>query len=712
VKRVLLVLGLSGFGALVAATVLPPGVVLTLAIFCAAAGIMGLCLPAVRRRSLAYGAGLLAASVALCLFAQKEFSDYRPTVAKAGQTVWIEATVAETPSVTADRMNAGIEVTAGDLTPGTRIYFGMTWRDGAPSIGDVVTGTVRLSEADPTPSEPMTYGYSKASGVYLSAWEETEGAVTVTPADPAVGCGWMEDASDRLRAIRDSVNDLLTGDLPPDVRGLVSAVCLGRRSELSDSVTAAFRKSGVSHLLVVSGLHVSFVSMGLYAALRRLRLRRRTASVAALIAMLVFGALVGWRASVVRSCVLIASLLIGRCFRRPADSVNSLGGGLLVLWLVDPYCVYDLGLWLSFGATAGLIFLYPWMWRYVSKARLLSRKDSVLSTGLRGAAKVLCVSLSASLPTCPLVAFFYGEISLVSPLTNLLTVWVAAWLLYLAGFSLLFSPLGLGSLLSVPTAALSRYLLWVTRTLAGWNGAVWNTRDSYVQLWILGALLLLGLGWRLRRGRGLRMAAAIAVIVLCAGTLIQTVRMQGVTALSAYNRFGSVAVAAQIDGGNTVLAVSGNGQSWKAALRLLDARGVSAVDEVIVTDPGAFSATEWKAFDESVAVGRYFLTVFEPDTAARLMTGDTPVMLTPGDDEPTGAWRWNAEEKTLTLTFGDSRAVLTPKLENDFSIPERADTLTLAMTAYDRQPLTGDGSTPAPGQRQVWYTRGEGDWKS
>ena len=710
-KRVLLTLGASGFAALVLATALPPTIGIGLSLFCLVAGVFALCLPSVRRHSRAYAAGLLAAGVALCLFEAKEISDYRTVTALAGQTVWIEAEITDTPSVSGDQLTSEVRVLSGDLKPGTRLFYGMSWEDEPPLVGAIVTGTVWLSEADRTISEPMSFIRGKATGIYLTAWPQSDGSTAIAPADPNAERDWAWRLSARLRNLRESVNTALTDGLPSDARAVVSAVCLGRRSGLTGEVVDSFRQSGVSHLLVVSGLHVSFVAMGLYAALRRLKVRRRTASIVALIGLVLFACLVGWHASVVRSCVLIASLLLGRCFRRPADNLNSLGGGLLVLWLFDPFCVYDLGLWLSFGATIGLIFLFPWMWRHLSKTRLLSRTDSLWAIYLRGAAKVVCVSLSASLPTCPLVAFFYGEVSLVSPLTNLLTVWVAALLLYLSALTGLFSAIGLGfavNVLAVPTAALTRYLLWVTRTLSGWSGAVWNTRSPYVQVWILGTGLLLWLGWRLWRGRGFRMAAALCVIILCAGTLLHTVRMQGVTTLTAYNRYGHVAVAAQKDG-RTVVAVSGRPQSWKAARRLLDACGVLTADEVIVTDPTCYPAGEWADFDTRVSVGRYWLTSLEPDTAARLLNGRAPVSLVPADPA-FGEWRWDADTKTLNMTFGDSRVALCAS-PADFEETIQPDTLTLAMTVHAWQELTDADDTPVSGRRQAWYTRGQG-WQT
>ena len=721
-KRVLLVVGLCGFGALVAATVLSPDAVIGLALLCLIAGILGFCLPTVRTRSCAYGAGLLAAAMALCLFAQKELSDYRPVVAHAGQTVWMKATVIDTPIVSNEQLFCEVRVSEGDLKAGTRLIFGMPWDDEPPAVGDTVTGTVWLGVSESMTTDPIHYLGDKASGVYLTAWQSRDGAVIIRPSDLGAERSLGETMTAHLRAFREAARARLTAALPKDVRALVSAVCLGDRSGLDDATTSAFRRSGISHLLVVSGLHVSLVSMGLYSLLRRLRCKRRAAALLALIGLLLFGCLIGWRASVVRACVLTGAVLLGHCFRRPADSLNSLGGGLLVLWLHDPFCVYDLGLWMSFGATVGLICLYPWLWKRVSdkwfQKPAKPRASSVGLACIRRVTQAVCITLAATLPTMPLVACFFGEISLISPLTNLLAVWAAAAILYLACATFICSGAGLSALapvLAIPITALSRYLLWITRILSGWGGAVWHTNTLYKQMWIVGGLLLLWLGWRLCRGRGLRVAAAICVIVLCAGTLLYTVRMQGVTTLTAYNRYGYTTVVAQRDG-RAIVIVSGRAQSWNTAARLLDEQNLTAVDAVILTDPNNLPADEWAAFDARIKVGRYWLTEFEPDTAARLLTGRAPVSVVSFTDDQSvsfwqdGEWRFVRETNILLLRFGNTWVRIgAPDLWAEPADADGAQSL-LSLTVSARTNWPRGDDTPVPGQRHVWYTRGQGAW--
>ena len=712
-KRVLLVLGLGGFGALIAAMVLPLGSVIVLALICVAAAVIECCRPAARAHRRAYAAGLFSAAVALCLFAQKEAADYRPVANKAGQTVFVTAAITEPPTMADEHLYTEIRVISGDLKTGARLTYAMPWNDEPPAVGDTVTGTVRLGVLDETGDLS-----GKAAGLYLYAWPSREDAVVIRPADPAdpASADVGERLTAALRTFRERAHAGLTAALPSDTRAVVSAICLGDRSAMTGADEEAFRRSGVSHLLVVSGLHVSLIAAGLYALCRRLRCRPRTAAVIALIGLVLFGCLIGWHASIVRACVLNGAVLLGRCFRRRADSLNSLGGGLLVLWLHDPFCVYDVGLWLTFGATVGLIFLYPWLWKRVSarldRIRVQSRVASVGIACIRGASRVVCVTLAATLPTLPMVACCFGDVSLVSPLTNLLAVWAAAAILYLSFASLILCGAGLSfaaTFLEIPTTALTRYLLWVTRTLSGLPGAVWNTCSLYKQVWIIGGLALLWLGWRLCRKRGLRLAALVCVVVLCAGTLLHTVRMRGVTAVTAYNRYGQIAVVAERDG-HSVVIVSGCAQSWKAAVRVLHDRDVAAVDEVIVTDPSRLPTDEWADFDGRVQVGRYWLTEFQPDSAARLLTGHAPVSVAAwnGDDPvplwSDSAWQWDRETDELLLIFGDTRLWIGEDLPEDGS----EQTLRLATAVWTDTPRQDD--TPLPGRRQVWYTYGEGTW--
>lgn len=135
--------------------------------------------------------------------------------------------------------------------------------------------------------------------------------------------------------------------------GIAAAMVVGDRSYLGADLTGQFRQAGVSHLLVVSGLHLSLLCAALGFALRRLR--PRTAALCSLAAVLFYMLLVGMTVSVVRAGVLVAMALFARLLDRAADPLTSLGLALLVLLGVNPYAACDMGLLLSFAATLGVL---------------------------------------------------------------------------------------------------------------------------------------------------------------------------------------------------------------------------------------------------------------------------------------------------------------------------------------------------------------------
>lgn len=429
-KRPLFAAGFSGFCALIAGAVLPFGTTAILAVLCLVTGLLGLLCRSFRKAAVC----LLCTAVAAGWFLSNEVTEYRPRVAFNERTVAVHGIVIENGEIAHGVLSTTVKVTSGDLPTDTKLFIRVPFNDLSPDYGDEVSFTATLSSE--TSEEITLFDSSKANRVFLS--------------------GWIEDGEDfhllrqDTRSFRKSVfrfrqktADALLEELPLDVRPLLRAMCLGDKSTLEEDTVYAFRHSGVSHLLVVSGLHMSIVAMGVFGLFRKCRVSRRLSSAAALVALWLFALLVGFHPSVVRACVLNTLVLSGNLFRRRADGLNSLGGGLLILWLVNPYCVYDVGLWLSFGATYGLLRLLPRM-TTVCNDFYKTHKTGKAERPLRFVSESLCVTLAATLPILPICALVFGEISLIAPVTNLLAVFPATVLLWSTAAGLLFNLCGFG----------------------------------------------------------------------------------------------------------------------------------------------------------------------------------------------------------------------------------------------------------------------------
>ena len=156
------------------------------------------------------------------------------------------------------------------------------------------------------------------------------------------------------------------------------------------------------------------------------------------------------------------------------------------------------------------------------------------------------------LPTLPIVAVTFGELSLIAPLSNLAAVFPSTLLVVSGCLAMVLDAvpflgwMARGLLLAAGLVA--KYLLGLTGGVASWRFATVSMTQPYLLVWLIGALLLMLLGYRLLGSRGLRRSAALSVIVLACGIGAHTVLMRGVTTVTTVPVGDSLALILERDG--------------------------------------------------------------------------------------------------------------------------------------------------------------------
>ncbi|HEY7725494.1 MAG TPA: DNA internalization-related competence protein ComEC/Rec2, partial [Anaeromyxobacteraceae bacterium] len=267
---------------------------------------------------------------------------------------------------------------------------------------------------------------------------------------------WLEAGRTRFAAAA-------LATLPRREAALVAAMGSGDRSALDPPTTEAFARSGLAHILSVSGLHLAVVALGSYRLLRALLLRldavaarldpRRLAAAAALPVAALYALATGADVPVVRSAVVAALLLAAALLDREPDALSALAAGLLLVLASDPGALHDVSLQLSFASVAGLAVLTGPIRAALPLRPGRSRAGRACEAALGAAA----AGLAATLATAPLVAFHFRRLSLLAPAANLLGVPVGSALTVVAAAAALAAA-------AAPPLALP--LLWVARPLA------------------------------------------------------------------------------------------------------------------------------------------------------------------------------------------------------------------------------------------------------
>lgn len=248
-----------------------------------------------------------------------------------------------------------------------------------------------------------------------------------------------------------------------------AALTLGDQSGLSDELKEVYAGVGVSHVLALSGMHLTFLMGMLNVLLLNYCRSRRWRAVGVVLALLLiwgYTFLSGLPPSLVRATVMYSLMLAGALLGRAGFSINSLALAAMLMLCVDPLLLYDVGFQLSFLAMAGILALCP---RFLDLP--LARRPWV-----GWVVQSLLVSFAAQLFTIPLVAYRFGTFAPYSALATLLVSPVTALLIYGMPVLLLSALLGLGSeAVSAAIGFLEACQNGCLRLMMKWPGAVVHT---------------------------------------------------------------------------------------------------------------------------------------------------------------------------------------------------------------------------------------------
>ena len=260
----------------------------------------------------------------------------------------------------------------------------------------------------------------------------SKGVILCAEADEflSVGDGGRLTLPEKINSFLAWVFDKTIGGDEADFAG---AIFLGNRERVSQKVKLAFRRSGTSHLLALSGLHLSVLAAGLEFALKAARVRKKIRIAVSIPVTVMFALITGLSASVLRSAIMLVIYFVAQLIGEEKDSLTSLFAALALIITFRRCAVWDAGLWMSFSATLGLILfsdrLLP---RFAPMTRkTYSRAKKFFRAVVKYVLGLLSATVIATLFTLPVTYLLFGGISIISPISNLILVPLSQVLLYL-----------------------------------------------------------------------------------------------------------------------------------------------------------------------------------------------------------------------------------------------------------------------------------------
>ena len=412
------------------------------------------------------------------------------------------------------------------------------------------------------------------AGAYLSQY----GGIAVER-DSSVSPGEM------LVELRHQVGRAMDRLLPRREAGLLRAMVLGDSGGVSEEDMSRFRQLGVSHILVVSGLHMTILAGFMQFLLCRFPIRKAVRNALTALVLVLFLALSGFQPSACRGAAMYGVLLLADSTGRRADSLNSLGLAVLLVCLFAPFSGGDLGFALSVLATLGIVVLY----RPVYQALVGKRLAGLARRLWNPVAASLAVTAAALLGTFPVQLAVFGGLPLLTPLANLLLVFPSTLLLYASFCGAFLSLLPATAPLAAPfvwaAGWLARFLLGAAGLLAQWKGTFLPLTGEVALAVVIGLLLLLMAAGLVGQDRPLRAVLGGCMAVLAVfGGVFQGWLTQDTVIFAAPAAEESSCVVMIQDGKAAVLSFGG--YRTGAVAELLQRYRVTQVEALCLPDRG------------------------------------------------------------------------------------------------------------------------------
>lgn len=419
----------------------------------------------------------------LVLVFQKQNANHLSTT--AGQEIYLAGMIQEMPKETEKTYRVAIEVFAQKVESSWKTEQANIWifieKDSLAAqlkAGQQIVFKIKVPELN-QPGNPFGFDFNR----YLEI-KQVAFSAFVPAGDWQMYSEQISGLRQKALNVRASIIELFRqGGIEGDALAVLSALTLGYKNEMESQVRNAYAGAGASHILAVSGMHVGIlylVFMFLFGWMKILGKWSRLKYLFIMLLLWAYAFLTGLSPSVCRASTMFSFLLFGYFMHKRVNIYNSLAASAFLLFVANPFLLFDIGFQLSYTAVAGIVFFQPRIYK------LFYIKNKALDWLWQ----ITAVSIAAQLVTSPITLYYFHQFPLYFWLSNFVVILGATALLYGALLILVLSKIpmvvsALGFVLKNIVVSMNTFVQWVN-TLPG---AV--ITDIPMQKWIMILLYLL-----------------------------------------------------------------------------------------------------------------------------------------------------------------------------------------------------------------------------
>lgn len=279
-------------------------------------------------------------------------------------------------------------------------------------------------------TEPAIYGDRRLVSIgglkaYVNLYPEVnygdivsvEGIIEGNKIQKAKVVGIMK--SEGVFRLRTKIISIFQRALPEPHSALAAGIVLGSKASLPEDFWNSLKLTGTAHVVVASGMNVTFTA-GFLMSLFLLFMRRRKAVAAATVGTWIYVLLSGFEAPLIRAAIMGTLAFGAQAAGRVSLAIRALFISAAIMLLIKPQWFFDLGFIMSFTATLSLILFQPKIYRLIYKIPFIFKED-------------LATTIAAQIGVAPILYFAFGQFNILSPLINSLVLWTIPPIMIIGG---------------------------------------------------------------------------------------------------------------------------------------------------------------------------------------------------------------------------------------------------------------------------------------
>ena len=317
-------------------------------------------------------------------------------------------------------------------------------------MGDIVSATLKISVVDKYDKYRIS-NYS--DGIYATA--------NVIKIKKSNDYNYFYKFAGDLRSyVKETVSSRFNGD----TAGLLVALTTGDKTLISDKFAGNIKTTGISHVVVVSGMHLAIIMMAVFWCLDRFFYNKYIRCIVSVLSVILISAVCGFTMSITRAGAMFIVAGLAPFFSRDNDSISSLLTAVTAVLISAPFAIFNISFQLSVLSTLAIIWVVPFY------SKLIKERFNIKSKILNVLIDTFLCSVSAIIFTLPVTIKIFGYVSVVSPITNFIISYPVMFALIFNIVALIISVIPFIKFLSTPlffiAGLCSRFIVFIVNKIA------------------------------------------------------------------------------------------------------------------------------------------------------------------------------------------------------------------------------------------------------